>query len=252
MLPKKKKPTVTVVENKEKGNKKKTRRVVRNTAQDTIPYLEQYENGLYLIDREKGLGRYAFIWHLGNTDYRLLKDTEKQKRLDAYSAVFNTLPPDIHYEETYINLPVDERAIRDAILPPQDEEGMTEFEKAWRKNQAGFADRFAMQMTRTEIYLTLSYRVRAKLDNALAILLAAGERIQAYLSELGVTMEPVSVKQSLWLLHAIYNPYEEDTFILPPDIYRKGTRIRDYIAPSSFHFKPNHTELGGSLTVFCL
>ena len=47
MLPKKKKPTVTVVENKEKGNKKKTRRVVRNTAQDTIPYLEQYENGLY-------------------------------------------------------------------------------------------------------------------------------------------------------------------------------------------------------------
>ncbi len=131
----------------------------------------------------------------------------------TFSAVFNTLPPDIHYEETYINLPVDERAIRDAILPPQDEEGMTEFEKAWRKNQAGFADRFAMQMTRTEIYLTLSYRVRAKLDNALAILLAAGERIQAYLSELGVTMEPVSVKQSLWLLHAIYNPYEEDTFI---------------------------------------
>lgn len=120
MLSKKKKPTVTVVENKEKGNKKKTRRVVRNTAQDTIPYLEQYENGLYLIDREKGLGRYAFIWHLGNTDYRLLKDTEKQKRLDAYSAVFNTLPPDIHYEETYINLPVDEKAIRDAILPPQD------------------------------------------------------------------------------------------------------------------------------------
>ena len=56
MLSKKKKPTVTVVENKEKGNKKKTRRVVRNTAQDTIPYLEQYENGLYLIDREKGWG----------------------------------------------------------------------------------------------------------------------------------------------------------------------------------------------------
>ena len=93
---------------------------MRNTAQDTIPYLEQYENGLYLIDREKGLGRYAFIWHLGNTDYRLLKETEKQKRLDAYSAVFNTLPPDIHYEEMYINLPVNEQAIREAILPPKE------------------------------------------------------------------------------------------------------------------------------------
>ena len=46
MLPKKKKPTVTVVENKEKGNKKKTRRVVRNTAQDTkrfcINFLASY------------------------------------------------------------------------------------------------------------------------------------------------------------------------------------------------------------------
>lgn len=173
-----------------------------------------------------------------NTTYRIWS----WDNISANGATEHPLRP---YEETYINLPVDERAIRDAILPPQDEEGMTEFEKAWRKNQAGFADRFAMQMTRTEIYLTLSYRVRAKLDNALAILLAAGERIQAYLSELGVTMEPVSVKQSLWLLHAIYNPYEEDTFILPPDIYRKGTKIRDYIAPSAFHFKPNHTELGG-------
>lgn len=219
--------------------------MVRNTAQDTIPYLEQYENGLYLIDREKGLGRYAFLWRLGNTDYRLLKDTEKQKRLEAYSAVFNTLPPDIHYEEVYINLPVNEKAIREAILPPKEAEDLTEFEKAWRKNQESFADQFASQMTRTEIYLVLSYRVRAKLDNALAILLAAGERIQAYLTEMGVTMEPVPIRQSLWLLHAIYNPYEEDSFILPPDIYRKGTKIRDYIAPSAFNFKPNHTELGG-------
>lgn len=43
MLPKKKKPTVTVVENKEKGNKKKTRRVVRNTAQDIIEHFLQSE-----------------------------------------------------------------------------------------------------------------------------------------------------------------------------------------------------------------
>lgn len=245
MFQKKKKSTVTVVENKGSRRPAAEPRTVRNTAQDTIPYLEQYENGLYLIDREKGLGRYAFIWHLGNTDYRLLKETEKQKRLDAYSAVFNTLPPDIHYEEMYINLPVNEQAIREAILPPKEPEGLSAFETAWRKNQAGFADQFASQMTRTEIYLVLSYRVRAKLDNALAILLAAGERIQSYLSEMGVTMEPVSIRQSLWLLHAIYNPYEEDTFILPPDLYRKGTKIRDYIAPSAFRFKPNHTELGG-------
>lgn len=179
-----------VIENKDKKKDRTTSRVVHNTAQDTIPYLEQYENGLYLIDREKGLGRYAFIWHLGNTDYRLLKDTEKQKRLDAYSAVFNTLPPDIHYEEMYINLPVNEAAIREAILPPKDSEEQTEFERAWRKNQAGFADQFTQRMTRTEIYLVLSYRVRAKLDNALAILLATGDRIRAYLSEMGVTMEP--------------------------------------------------------------
>jgi len=105
-----------VIENKDKKKDRTTSRVVHNTAQDTIPYLEQYENGLYLIDREKGLGRYAFIWHLGNTDYRLLKDTEKQKRLDAYSAVFNTLPPDIHYEETSTyrstKLPSEKRSCR--------------------------------------------------------------------------------------------------------------------------------------------
>ena len=49
-----------VIENKDKKKDRTASRVVRNTAQDTIPYLEQYENGLYLIDREKGLGRYAF------------------------------------------------------------------------------------------------------------------------------------------------------------------------------------------------
>lgn len=109
-----------------------------------------------------------------------------------------------------------------------------------------------MQMTRTEIYLTLSYHVRAKLDNALAILLAAGERIQAYLSELGVTMEPVSVKQSLWLLHAIYNPYEEDTFILPPDIYRKGTKSVTTLPPVRFTSSPTTPSWAVTLTGCCL
>ena len=53
--------------------------------------------------------------------------------------------------------------------------------------------------------------------------------------------------------HNFYSPLPDEWFkqrdldanILPPDIYRKGTKIRDYIAPSAFHFKPNHTELGG-------
>ena len=54
MFQKKKKSTVTVVENKGSRRPAAEPRTVRNTAQDTIPYLEQYENGLYLIDREKG------------------------------------------------------------------------------------------------------------------------------------------------------------------------------------------------------
>lgn len=47
---------------------------IPKTAQDTIPFWECYENGLFLVGKE----RYTLIFAFENLDYSLLRETEQQ------------------------------------------------------------------------------------------------------------------------------------------------------------------------------
>lgn len=55
-----------------KSNKKIVK--LPKTAQDTIPFLEAYENGLFLVAENT----YSLIFSFENIDYSLLRENEKE------------------------------------------------------------------------------------------------------------------------------------------------------------------------------
>ena len=87
---------ITFVGQENSKKKPREKKRVRNTAQKTIPFLELYDNGMFLVERVKGKEKYSLCFSMSNTDYALLKDEEKQRRLDVYQSVMNSLSPDIH------------------------------------------------------------------------------------------------------------------------------------------------------------
>lgn len=75
---------------------------VPKTAQDTIPFIEAYENGLFLT----GENTYTLIFAYNNIDYFLFRDDEKEDIYEKYMRLLNTLPSDIEYQEFTMNTEV--------------------------------------------------------------------------------------------------------------------------------------------------
>lgn len=68
---------------------------VPKTAQDTIPFIEAYDNGLLLVDDNA----YTLIFSFENLDYSLLREEEQRELYDEYMKLMNALPIDISYQE---------------------------------------------------------------------------------------------------------------------------------------------------------
>lgn len=220
----------------------KAKKVIKNTAQKTIPFIEIYDNALMLVEAKDKKERYSMTFALTNANYNNLKDEDKTKKLKTYQKIFNTLSADIHYQELYINTPLDAQVIYDAVASkniPQ----TSDYGKAYYLNQLSFVRDIENHITDTVMYFSLSYEKKSKLDNAYNIIMQAYGKISDYFQEFGAKTSVLSTVQILKLFHTIYNPFD-DNFILPKDMYAKGTNIRDYIAPSSFYFKPKYTALG--------
>ena len=65
---------------------------IPKTAQDTIPFWEVYENGLFLVGEDK----YTLIFSFENLDYSLLRETEQKDTYEGYQKLLNALPTDIN------------------------------------------------------------------------------------------------------------------------------------------------------------
>lgn len=69
------------------------------TAQDTIPFIEAYDNGLFLVAEDT----YTLIFAFENLDYSLLRDEEQIDTYNRYQKLLNALPTDISYQEFIMN-----------------------------------------------------------------------------------------------------------------------------------------------------
>ena len=86
---------------------------IPKTAQDTIPFWEVYENGIFLVGEEK----YTLIFSFENLDYKLLRDNEQLDIYEGYQKLLNILPTDVHYQEFIMNSEINATQLRKAMIP---------------------------------------------------------------------------------------------------------------------------------------
>ena len=88
---------------------------IPRTAQDTIPFWEVYENGIFLVGEEK----YTLIFSFENLDYSLLRESEQNDIYTNYQALLNALPTDVHYQEFIMNSTINADQLRKAMIPQE-------------------------------------------------------------------------------------------------------------------------------------
>ena len=81
------------------------------------------------------------------------------------------------------------------------------------------------------------------MDNA-NVLFKYYHELQNYFAELGSDTKQLFPEEVFKILHEYYHPFDNIEFLLPDNIFSKGGRIKDYIAPSMFAFKAKDIEMG--------
>ena len=214
---------------------------VPKTAQDTIPFIEAYDNGLLLVDDNA----YTLIFSFENLDYSLLREEEQRELYDEYMKLMNALPIDISYQEFIMNDSINIQKLHDAMIP-QDlpynditDDYKAIMEEKVKQSALACADKIML--------VALTYRPQTSVENA-NVLFKYFREIQSYFSRLKVETRQLMPEEIFRILHRYYHPFDDDEFLLPTNFYSRGGRIKDYIAPSMFAFKPKEVEVGEAFT----
>jgi hypothetical protein len=215
---------------------------IPKTAQDTIPFMEVYDNGLFLV----GENRYTLIFAFENLDYSLLREEEQFEVYQRYQKLLNALPTDVSYQEFIMNSSVNTAKLEQVLVPEHDLYG-DELCDDYREFMHGNIKSAETASSEKIMTIALSFSPQNKMDS-INTLFKYYRELQTYFSALGSDTRQLLPEDVLKILHEYYHPFDEWDFLLPVDIYKKGGGIKDYIAPSMFAFKSKEIEVGSSYT----
>lgn len=214
---------------------------IPKTAQDTIPFMEVYENGLFLVGEDE----YTLIFAFENLDYSLLRESEQMETYEDYQNLLNALPTDVRYQEFIMNSSINAEKLRKVMIPPERKYGQLYdnyceiMEENIKKSEQACAKKVML--------IALSYTPQTKVDN-INVLFKYFRELQTYFNQLNVEVKQLMPEEVFSILHEYYHPFDDIEFLLPGNLYARGGRLKDYIAPSVFAFKGKEVEVGASFT----
>ena len=218
---------------------------IPKTAQDSIPFIEAYDNGLLLVDEDK----YTLIFAFENIDYSLIRDSEQIEVYDKYVRLLNSLPPDVEYQEFIMNTEIDISMLEKALIPPAYNPNIDRvLYQDYCKVMKSYIDETNDGSARKIMICAISYRPVNKIDNFERIIFGYFHSLREYFMNCKSDANQLHPMEVFALLHKFYHQFDEAEFLLPKNFLSRGHRIKDYIAPSMFNFKPREIEIGMSYT----
>ena len=209
-------------------SKKSTSNSNKKTAQDTVPFDEFYDNGLF----RKG-ETFSIIFKISNIDYKVMREDEKDQFYQKYIHFLNTLPQDIDYQELILNSPTDKEQLAQAIIPtPQNQFCSKDVFNDYCNIMDKIIETTAEESCEQIIIYSLSFTPRTRLDDV-AILFKYFKTLQDEALNMGVKVEQLEPTASIEFLHHIYHMADKEPFLLPTNFLQNDVNLKDYIVPSS-------------------
>lgn len=206
-----------------------------HTAQQTIPYLQMYPDGICRVTEKK----YSKSLVFEDINYQLAQADDKTAIFENWCDFLNYFDASVSVQLSFINQGARKEKAQAAIeIPAQDD--------AFNSIRREYADMLKNQLEKGNNglekckYITFSIEA----DN-LAAAKARLSRIETDVRNnfkvLGVTARPMNGQERLNVLHGIFHP-EGEPFRFSWDwLVPSGLSTKDFIAPSSFRFGDGRT-----------
>ncbi len=240
MSKKKRKSKVVIVDERKKAKKGFSKKKSKaHTAQDTIPFDEIYENGLFRSGET-----FSILFMYENIDYKVMRENEQDSFYQKYMHFLNTLPQDIQYQELILNYPTNREMLEKAMIPTQENQMCSRpVFRDYCHVMDGIIDTAVNQSCEQVILAAMSFTPQTKLDDV-SILFKYFKALQDEALIFSVKVTQLMSEDSLEKLHHLYHMADKEPFLLPTNFLQGDVNLKDYIAPSSFTFKSKYIEVG--------
>lgn len=201
-----------------------------HTAQQTIPYLQMYPDGICKVTEKKYSKSIAFE----DISYQLAGNDDKNAIFEGWCDFLNYFDATISVQFSFINQGTQHSDAEKAITIPQQDD-------AFNSIRTEYADMLKNQLAKgnnglvKHKYITVSIEAESYTE-AKARLARIETDILNNFKVLGVSAKPMSGYERLKALHGVFHP-EGEPFRFSFDwLVPSGLSTKDYIAPSSFTF----------------
>ena len=216
----------------------KEKLVVPKSVQASIPIKTMWEDGLFLVGRNK----YAKTYRFEDINYAVAGHEDREAMFREYSGLLNALDSEAMTKITVSNRRLNQDDFEKKILIPLVGDGLDRYREEYNKmllDKAAGSD----SMVR-ERYVTISVH-KQSVEEARNYFARVGTDLTAHFSRLGSKCVELDAGERLHMLHDFYRTGEETAFRFDlSETMRKGHDFKDFICPDTFEFEKDHFRMG--------
>ena len=204
------------------------------TIQQTIPIQKVFEDGIFLVGKNK----YSLTYKFTDINYSVASKEDKESMFLSYSELLNSFDSEATAKITVAVRRINKKSFESEILLPFKQDGLDIYRKEYNdmlldkiKDTNG--------MTR-ELYLTISI-FKNSYEEAKMYFKRIGTELTSHFLKLGSYCTKLNLKERLRLIYDFYHIGEEDYYNFNlKSTMQKGEDFKDYICPSSLSFEKDY------------
>ena len=203
------------------------------SAQDSIPFQRMFPDGICRVTDYY----YSKTVQFQDINYQLNQNEDKTAIFDSWCDFLNYFDSSIHFQLSFVNLAANKDSYAQTIAIPPREDAFNQLRAEYTKMLQTQLARGNNGLVKTKF---ITFGVEA--DN-LKTAKPRLERIEIDIlnnfKRLGVQAEPLNGHDRLKLMHDVLHMDEQEPFRFSWDwLAPSGLSVKDFIAPSSFEFRP--------------
>lgn len=212
--------------------------VVPKSVQNIIPIYTIWEDGIFLVGRNK----YAKTFKFEDINYAVASREDKEAMFLEYSELLNAFDSGATTKLTINNRRLNRVDFEQTILIPMAEDGLDKYRKEYNKmllDKATGANSIVQDK-----YVTISV-CKKNIEEARNYFARVGADLVTHFSRLGARCVELEAEEKLRIFHDFYRTGEETAFTFDMvQSMRKGHDFKDFICPDTFEFEKDCFRMG--------
>ena len=212
--------------------------VIPRSVQDAIPIKAIWEDGIFLVSKNK----YSKCYKFSDINYAVASREDKEAMFLEYSELLNSFDTGATTKITILNRRLNKIDFEKTIMLPMANDELDKFRKEYNKMLLDKAN--SSNGIIQEKFITISIDKKS-IEEARSYFTRVGTDLINHFKELGSICIELDAVERLRIFHDFYRVGEETSFSFDMiSNMRKGQSFKDFICPDTMEFESDYFKIG--------